>query len=348
MENAKIRVLIVDDSAVVRKMLAEIIGRDPQIEVVGTAVDPYMARDQILALKPDVVTLDLEMPRMDGITFLKILMQHHPVRIVVMSSLTANGSVKALEALTAGALEVMSKPENPAALAVMGDQLILKIKAAAMAQAKPTRGVTQVAPVRSLYNPQQLILMGASTGGTDALQKVLKHLPQQIPGICIVQHIPAFFSKAFADRLNSLCKIEVREAVDGDHVKPGLALLAPGGRHMTLRWQLTHYVVTLKDGPVVWHQRPSVDVLFSSAANYNASGMISVLLTGMGRDGAVGMARLKEAGATNFAQSEEDCVVYGMPRSAIEMGVVDEVLTLDAMPDAILSRANVIRRNLQH
>lgn len=357
---SRIRTLIVDDSALVRKVVSESLARDPEIEVVGTAVDPYVARDKILALDPDVVTLDIEMPRMDGLTFLKLIMKHRPMPVVIMSSLTAAGSCKALEALQCGAVEVVGKPSG-AYSAVEGGELASKIKAAAHSRYRRRRNpepaeavpVTEAnlappaprasAPVVMAPRPKPpltvhgrryasraLVLIGASTGGTEALKTVLTGLRADLPGICIVQHIPAYFSAAFAERLNQLCELEVREARRGDTVQPGLALVAPGGQHMLLRWSGSGYTVDLNVGPPVHHQRPAVDVLFDSAVKAGAGrGVLSMVMTGMGSDGAAGQLRLREAGAETVAQDEQSCVVFGMPREAIRLGAAREVLGLD-------------------
>jgi two-component system chemotaxis response regulator CheB len=342
--NRKIRVLVVDDSAIVRKLVTEALSRAPEIEVVGTAIDPYVARDKILALQPDVLTLDIEMPRMDGITFLKIMMKHHPMPIIILSSLTQAGSTKALEAVQAGAVDVMAKPGTSYAIGEIGDLLIQKVKAAAMAKLSrlpkadqpETRQERLAATYRGGFFHRQVILLGASTGGTEALKDILTCLPPKLPGICIVQHIPAYFSKAFADRLNKLCSFEVREAVDGDIVKEGLALVAPGDYHMLLQWHQDHYQVHLKQGPPVWHQRPAVDILFKSAAESAREHAVAALLTGMGRDGAEGMQELKKRGARTIAQDEDSCVVFGMPRAAIELGAADRVLSLKDIPQALI------------
>lgn len=360
---SKIRVLIVDDSAIVRKLLTDLLVRDPEIEVVGTAIDPYLARDKVLELEPDVMTLDIEMPRMDGLTFLKIMMKHHPMPIIIMSSLTQSGSQHAMEALQAGAAAVLAKPGGSFSVGDVGERLIGVIKEAgrskfrqalstvvranaASASGKPANGnsvhavANRIAPKSTaatlpegshVFDPRQVILLGASTGGTEALKDVLVQLPANMPGICIVQHIPAYFSKAFADRLNTLCKLEVREAVDGDRVVPGLALVAPGDYHMLLRWQADHYTVQLKQGPLVWHQRPAVDVLFKAGASCAGSNAIAALLTGMGKDGAEGLLDLRNKGARTFAQSEETCVVFGMPRAAMEIGAAERMVPLDQM-----------------
>jgi two-component system, chemotaxis family, protein-glutamate methylesterase/glutaminase len=338
---AKIKLLVVDDSAVARTMITDSLASDPQIEVVGTAVDPYMARDKILALNPDVMTLDIEMPRMDGITFLKLIMRHRPMPVVVLSSSTTEGSAKAMEALRSGAVEVAEKPEGPFSSAdAVG--LAKKIKAAAEARlhtsAAPRPGsrdgdnranLDTPAPVQPLANPRALIVIGASTGGTEAVQRILSEMPGDLPPICVVQHIPAQFSSAFANRLNGLCQMAVREARSGDELTPGLALIAPGGKHLLVRWNGSHYVALLNEGPLVHHQRPAVDVLFDSVVKAGgASSCTAALLTGMGRDGADGLLHLRENGAHTIAQGEASCVVFGMPREAIRIGAAAEVLDL--------------------
>ncbi len=337
----KIRVLIVDDSAVVRRVISDTLSQDPEIEVVGTAADPYIARDKILELNPDVLTLDIEMPRMDGLSFLRVLQQHRPMPVVMISSLTQAGSRAALQAMEFGAVDVLAKPSSAWNLGGLREQLAVRIKGAAKARlntlktaAPPAHGA--VAATGSLhFNPRQLIVMGASTGGTEALKNVLTRLPAGLPGICIVQHIPPVFSKTFAERLHECCAFEVREAAPGDEVKPGLALIAPGDYHMTLAWRGNSYRVALEQGPMLHHVRPAVDVLFNSVVEAGPN-VLAVLLTGMGSDGALGMKALKKAGAKTLAQNEETCVVYGMPRAAVELGAVDRVLPLDLMPHAIL------------
>ncbi|HVU15750.1 MAG TPA: chemotaxis response regulator protein-glutamate methylesterase [Candidatus Didemnitutus sp.] len=340
----KIRVLIVDDSAVVRKMASEVLAADPEIEVVGTAVDPYVARDRIRELSPDVLTLDLEMPRMDGLTFLRLLMEKRPMPVVVMSSLTQRGSDYTLEALRLGAIDFLGKPSGSYSFGDLGPQLVAKVKAAAAARVRPLSPVPVVPrrpgtmPPVNLH-PRALILLGASTGGTEALREVLTHLPPTLPGIAIVQHIPATFSKAFADRLNTLCALEVREAIDGDRVLPGTALVAPGGFHMMLQWAGDHYRVRITGGPPIWHQRPAVDLLFKSAADNGAGPhTIAGILTGMGKDGAEGLLRLREKGATTFAQDEASCVVYGMPKAAWENGAAQQQLPLDRVAQHLIAR----------
>ena len=377
MSTRRIRVLIVDDSALVRKALTDSLSTDPEIEVVGTAIDPYVARDKILQLNPDVLTLDIEMPRMDGLSFLKLIMQHRPMPVIIISSLTTGGSDKALEALQSGAVDVMAKPNGSYSMTSDSTTLCAKVKAAFQAKlrrrdpgttvvsapqpvspapapsirattppirpaaapvAAPAASTTAVRVKQPAIGPQrnfahkQMILIGASTGGTEALKEVLTRLSGNLPGICIVQHIPAHFSKAFADRLNGLCQLEVREAKNGDRVQPGVALIAPGGYHMVLRRTSGLYTVELNEGPMVHHQRPAVDILFDSAVRAGiAPTSLALILTGMGADGAAGMLKLKEAGATTVAQDEASCVVFGMPREAIRLGAAQKVLPLDQM-----------------
>ncbi len=304
MNTKPIRVLIVDDSSLARAIITQSLGPYPDITVVGTACDPYIARDKILELNPDVVTLDIEMPRMDGITFLKIIMKHRPMPVIIMSSLTAAGSAKAMEALQAGAVDVIGKPRGASSANEDGALLAEKIRTAASARMQAWKDTTGLSSPKQAARPprhfpeRRIILLGASTGGTEALKTVLTSLPGDLPGICIVQHIPAYFSKAFADRLNSICAMEVREARHGDAVKPGLALVAPGGWHMILKWREGHYAVELNEGPPVHHQRPAVDIMFDSAVKAGAGPhAVAALLTGMGADGAAGLLHLREAGA---------------------------------------------------
>jgi two-component system chemotaxis response regulator CheB len=339
-----IRVLVVDDSAVVRKLVTDALNADPEIEVVGTAIDPYFARDRIKELNPDVLTLDLEMPRMDGLTFLRILMEQHPLPVIIMSSLSQRGSAYAMEALRLGAFDVLAKPHGSYSFGNLGPQLIARIKSAVGARLRPATPPPAAPspspvrrPARTSASPRQVILLGASTGGTEALREVLTHLPDNLPGIAIVQHIPPVFSKAFADRLNSQCAFEVREAVDGDRLHPGLALVAPGNFHLLLNWHGDHYRVRVTGGPPVWHQRPAVDLLFKSAADCGAGPFaVAGVLTGMGKDGAEGLLRLREGGASTFAQDEASSVVYGMPRAAWENGAARQRLALDRVADHIV------------
>jgi two-component system chemotaxis response regulator CheB len=329
----KIRVLIVDDSAIVRKVLAEALASEPDLEVVGTAPDPFVARDKILSLRPDVLTLDIEMPRMDGLTFLKKLMRFHPLPVIIISSLAQSSSNAALEALQCGAVEVLAKPGGPYSVGELKHDLPHKVRAAANARigkAKPQlKDCTPAAPlVLAGAGVHRVIAIGASTGGTEALREVLTGLPQNMPGILIVQHIPAVFSTAFANRLNGLCRLRVKEAADGDRLTAGWALIAPGNFHMTLRKTGGEYRVAIQDGPRVCYQRPSVDVLFESVAQVAKGDAIGAILTGMGSDGAEGLLQMKRAGAQTLAQDEASCVVFGMPREAIRLGAVDRVVPL--------------------
>lgn len=343
----KIKVLVVDDSAIVRKILSESLAAEPDLEVVGTAPDPYVARDKILALTPDVLTLDIEMPRMDGLTFLRKLMQHHPMPVIVISSIAQASCQTAMEALRVGAVEVMAKPSGPYSVGELRLTLAMKIRAAAQAQlnrvsngaSAPT--VTPAAPVpapgRSSFHPSAVIAIGASTGGTEAIERVLIDWPESVPAIVITQHIPAGFSRAFAERLNRICKMEVKEAAHGDYLVPGRALVAPGDFHMLLRRAEGTYRVAVKQGPRVCYQRPSVDVLFQSVAEAAGKHAVGVILTGMGSDGAEGMLAMKKAGAHTIAQDERSSVVFGMPREAIRKGGVDQVLPLASVPATVMA-----------
>ena len=337
----KIRVLVVDDSAVVRRMISEALNLDPEIEVVGTACDPYVARDLILQLEPDVLTLDIEMPRMDGLTFLKILQEHRPMPVIIVSSLTTAGSKLALRAMELGAVDVVAKQSSAWNIGNLRERLAHRVKGAARARLSlmnPGAPGTDAPEITAgaHFSPRQLILIGASTGGTEAVKSVLTRLPAEMPGICIVQHIPPIFSRTFAERLNECCALEVREAAHGDEVRPGTALIAPGDYHMVVEWTASGYRVKLRQDPPIHFTRPAVDMLFNSAAQCVGRHAVGVLLTGMGRDGAQGMQQLKSAGAINLAQNEASCVVYGMPRAAVELGVVDRVLPLDHIPHAII------------
>jgi two-component system, chemotaxis family, protein-glutamate methylesterase/glutaminase len=334
-----IRVVVVDDSAIVRRLVSESLNADPDIEVVGTAADPFIARDRIRDLSPDVITLDLEMPRMDGLTFLGIIMKERPLPVIIMSSLTKEGSSHALEALRLGAVEVLAKPNGAYSFGDLGPQLQHAVKAAAVARLRPAGAPARLpsaqkpplARIPYYGDPRRLILLGASTGGTEALREVLTKLPDGLPPIAIVQHIPAYFSKAFADRLNDQCAFDVREATDGETLTPGTALIAPGNFHLLVRWTGTHYRAELNSGPPVWHQRPAVDVLFKSVPEAHCPQMIAGVLTGMGKDGAAGLARLRKAGATTFAQDQATSIVYGMPREAWEQGGAEVQLPLHAV-----------------
>jgi len=340
----KTRVLIVDDSAVVRSILAKELARDGQIEVVGTAPDPYVARDKIVKLAPDVVTLDIEMPRMDGITFLKKLMQYHPIPVVVVSSLTPEGGELALEALEAGAVDVMCKPGASYTVGDMSLQLAGKIKAARGVKVTRRNQTTSERPRKSkplamTRTTNKVVAVGASTGGTQALQSMLTAMPPNAPGMVIVQHMPEHFTRAFANRLNELCAVEVTEATDGDTVTPGRALIAPGNYHMLLRRSGAVYYVQIRNGPLVARQRPSVDVLFKSVAQHAGRNAVGVIMTGMGTDGAEGMLQMKRAGAATIAQDEASCVVFGMPKAAIDLDCVDRVVSLARIPEVVLDLA---------
>jgi two-component system chemotaxis response regulator CheB len=336
----KIRVLVVDDSAVVRRMISDALAQDPEIEVVGAACDPYVARDMILKLEPDVLTLDIEMPRMDGLTFLKILQEHRPMPVIIVSSLTAAGSKLALRALELGAVDVVAKQSSAWNIGSLRDQLAHRVKGAARARLSllqpPASSAAAESSAGMQFSPRQLVVIGASTGGTEAVKSVLMRLPSGLPGICIVQHIPPIFSRTFAERLNECCALEVREAAHGDEVLPGTALVAPGDFHMGVEWSGNRYRIRLRQDPPIHFTRPAVDLLFNSAAQCAGRYALGVLLTGMGRDGAQGMQQLKSAGAINLAQNEATCVVYGMPRAAVELGVVDRSLPLDHIPHAII------------
>ncbi len=338
----KIRVLIVDDSAIVRKILSEELAKYPDIEVVGVAPDPFVARDKIVTLKPDVLTLDIEMPRMDGLTFLRKLMTYYPLPTIIVSSLTPKGGKLTLEALDIGAVDVIAKPGAAYTVGDMSTTLVEKIRVAS--RVKLTKRENPEAarrvdaePIKALaQTSNKVIAIGASTGGTEALKVVLTKMPPNSPGIIIVQHMPANFTTAFAERLNNLCQITVREAADNDSVTAGTALLAPGNYHMILRRSGARYYVEIKTGPMVHHQRPAVDVLFKSTAKYAGANSIGVILTGMGADGAEGMLEMKKTGAATIAQDEKSCVVFGMPKEAIKLNAVDYVLPIDQIASQIV------------
>jgi len=336
-----IKVLVVDDSAVVRKIFSTELARDPEIEVVGTAPDPYVARDKIVSLKPDVLTLDVEMPRMDGLTFLRKLMKYYPLPTIVVSSLTAKGGDLAMEALESGAVDVMCKPGASYSVGDMSVDLIEKIKAASLVKlskhldsgAEATTG-----PRLALSKTTNKVLaIGASTGGTQALQAVLSVLPANTAGTVVVQHMPENFTRSFANRLNEICDLEVTEAADGDTVVPGKVLIAPGNRHMMLNRSGASYFVRVTEGPLVNRHRPSVEVLFKSVAKYAGSNAIGVIMTGMGADGAEGILEMKKNGAFTIAQDEATCVVFGMPKEAIKLGGIEKVSPLDKIPLEILA-----------
>jgi two-component system chemotaxis response regulator CheB len=350
-----IKVLVVDDSALVRKLLTKELNKQDDIQVVGTALDPYIAREKIAKLKPDVLTLDLEMPRMDGLSFLSKLMKHHPMPVVVVSSLTPKNSENALAALRLGAVDVICKPGSAYSTQNISREIIRAVRAASVANFEnnikvhskkknkshkntlSTKGNSS--PARLKQTTRKLIAVGSSTGGTKALEVILPDLPPNLPGMVIVQHMPPVFTKSFADRLNTVCRVSVKEAEDGDWIRPGQVLLAPGNHHMLVQKRGAKYYAQIKQGPPVHHHRPSVDVLFNSvaeAAGVNATG---VILTGMGSDGAKGLLAMKEEGAHTIGQDEATSVVYGMPKVAHEVGAVSETLPLSKIAEAIVARA---------
>ncbi len=341
----KIKVLVVDDSAIVRKVFSEELSKEKDIEIVGTAPDPYVARDKIVHLKPDVVTLDIEMPRMDGLTFLKKIMRFAPMPVIIVSSLSTEGSKIALEALSCGALEVISKPTAAYSVGDLSIQLADKIRAVAkikVSAPKQTSGLSP--PVKAklgssalIETTNKIIAIGASTGGTEALKEVIIRMPRNSPGILVVQHMPAKFTTSFAERLDSLCEMKVKEAANGDTVVNGQVLIAPGNYHMLLKRSGARYYVAVKTGPMVHHQRPAADVLFKSVAKFAGANALGIILTGMGSDGAAGMMAMKEAGAKNIAQDEKSCVVFGMPKEAIKAGAVDKVVPLTNVAQTALN-----------
>lgn len=344
----KIKVLVVDDSAVVRRVLSDSISQEPDLEVIGAAPDPYVARDKILALEPDVLTLDIEMPRMDGLTFLSKLMHFHPLPVVVVSSVGQVSCDVALEALRLGAVEVLAKPSGPYSVGELGHVLGEKIRAAFAARLPKRVEPAQPAGAAPITSPPLpapvpfraaagLIVIGASTGGTQAIEEVLLQIPERCPPILIAQHIPPVFSASFATRLNSICRMEVREARDGDLVTPGRALVAPGDFHMTLVRRDGVSRVAVAGGPRVHYQRPAVDVLFRSVAEARVPKTVGVLLTGMGSDGAQGLLEMRHAGAFTIAQDEASCVVFGMPKAAIEQGAVQKIVPLSQIASQVLS-----------
>ena len=337
-----IKVLVVDDSAVVRKVICDELARYNDIQVVGTAVDPYFARDKIVELNPDVVTLDLEMPRMDGLSFLSKLMKHHPMPVVVLSSLTPKNSELGIKALDLGAVEVLCKPGASYSTKDIAQPLVHAIRSAAVAKIAVTpvkaTGTAQRQPFENLLvqTTHKIIAIGASTGGTKAIEAVLSRMPPTAPGIVIVQHMPEHFTTSFAKRLNDISALQVREARDNDHVIPGVALIAPGNHHMLLARSGGTYVTKIKDGPRVHYQRPSVDVLFHSVAQTAGRNAVGAILTGMGADGAQGLLAMRNSGAWTLAQNEASCVVFGMPKEAIKLGAADEVVALEDMTHSIL------------
>jgi len=344
----KIKVLIVDDSALIRSVMNEIIRKQPDMEVVGVAPDPIVARELIKKTNPDVLTLDVEMPRMDGLDFLEKLMRLRPMPVVMVSSLTERGSEITLRALELGAVDFVTKPKLSIQTGMMeyAELITDKIRAAAkarvkprtVAQADPNKGPSESLPLirNPLTSSEKLIIIGASTGGTEAIKEFLLQMPSDCPGILITQHMPEGFTRSFAKRLDSLCKITVKEAEGGERVLPGHAFIAPGHSHLQLARSGANYVTQLDQGPPVNRHRPSVDVLFDSAARCAGKNAVGVILTGMGKDGAAGMLAMRNAGAYNFAQDEASCVVFGMPREAIAVGATHEVGALTALPGMVL------------
>ena len=334
-----IRVLVIDDSATVRRVLLEGLTTFPGIEVVGVAPDPYVAREKIAQLNPDVLTLDIEMPRMDGLSFLAKLMRHHPMPVVVVSSLTATGSAEAMRAFELGAVEVICKPGSAYSVSEALPALARAIRSAASARrvgqhlSTPSPITEKPAPI--LRTSQRILALGASTGGTEALRALLAHLPGDTPGTVIVQHMPPLFTTAFARRLDETSRMRVTEAEGGEELLPGLAFVAPGNHHLIVRRDGARYVLALRDGPQVHFQRPAVDVLFNSVATCAGANAVGVILTGMGSDGADGLRAMRCSGAHTIAQDEASCVVFGMPKAAIEAGAAAEIAGLDDIPGRI-------------
>ena len=350
--NKKIRVLIVDDSAVVRQTLSEILSSDPQIEVMATAADPFVAAERMRAEIPDVITLDVEMPRMDGITFLQKIMSQHPVPVIMCSSLTEASCETTLKALECGAVDIIQKPRLGAKQFIEESKVRIcdAVKAAACARVKRSSATAiKVSPKLSadaviakattkamIQTTEKVVAVGASTGGTDALRIFLEAMPPDAPGLVIVQHMPENFTAAFSKRLDGICKISVKEAADNDTIIRGRALIAPGNHHMLIKRSGARYYVEIKEGPLVCRHRPSVDVLFRSAARYAGKNAVGVIMTGMGDDGARGMLEMKEAGALTIAQDEASCVVFGMPNEAIKRGGVDRILSLERIAHEVI------------
>ncbi len=341
-----IKVLIVDDSAIVRQVLSRELSRAGDIQIVGTAPDPYVARDKIVQLRPDVVLLDMEMPRMDGLTFLRKLMRHFPLPVIIVSSLTPKGGDLAMEALNSGAVEVMCKPGSAISVNNMSSDLIDKIRVAAKAKvgrenhqkiSLPNRPQVKLSHTRMTNT---ILAVGASTGGTQAILALLSSLPGNCPGTVIVQHMPEQFTASFADRLNQLCDMEVREARNNDTVMPGTVLIAPGNYHMLLKRSGARFHVHVKNGPLVCGHRPSVEVLFKSVAQAAGRNAVGVILTGMGKDGASGLLEMRNNQAKTIAQDENSCVVFGMPKEAINLGAADHILPLKHIPEKIIQLVN--------
>jgi two-component system chemotaxis response regulator CheB len=344
-----IRVLVVDDSALMRELLSELLASDPGITVVGVANDPYIARERIKALNPDVITLDIEMPRMDGLSFLERLMALRPMPVVIVSTLTQKGADAALRALELGAVDCVAKPliDMRQGMTGLRDELVAKVRAAAAARPRAREAVPAQRP-KLVVDPSvsaagRIVAIGASTGGVEALQSLLTALPANSPAILITQHMPAGFSKSFAGRLDDMCSMTVSEATNGRRVMPGHVYIAEGGRHLELRRTGGHYECRLHDGPAVSGHRPSVDVLFASVAEAAASNAVGIILTGMGNDGAAGLLQMRNAGARTFGQDERSCLIYGMPRVARQIGAVEAEIPLDRMPEQLLDACAATR-----
>ncbi len=341
-----VKVLIVDDSAIVRQVLSKELNKASDIEVVATAPDPYIARDKILQYRPDVMTLDIEMPRMDGLTFLRKIMHHYPIPTIIVSSLTPEGGEMAMEALDIGAVDVITKPGGAYTVGDISAILTQQVRAAALvdfsklADAKKKREhATASAPSALKKTTEKIIAIGASTGGTVAIETVLTAMPSNAPGIVIVQHMPEKFTTSFSQRLDSICRISVKEAQTNDRVVPGTALIAPGNYHMVVRRSGARYYVELTTGAPVHHQRPSVEVMFNSVAQYVGANAVGIILTGMGADGADGLRTMHEAGSPTIAQDEKTSVVWGMPGEAVKKGGVDDVLPIDTIARQALDYA---------
>ena len=360
----KIRVIVVDDSALVRSLLAEIINRQHDMECVGTANDPLIAREMIREKNPDVITLDVEMPRMDGIDFLGRLMRLRPMPVVMISTLTERGAEVTMKALELGAVDFVAKPRVGLAsgLKELASQIVEKIRVAAVAQVRraPAReatsgagaaGAAAAAPASALLgrlSTEKLICIGASTGGTEAIKEVLVHMPADSPAIVITQHMPPGFTTSFAARLNGLCQITVKEAANGERILPGHAYIAPGGTQFRVARSGANYVAVVDDGPAVNRHKPSVEVLFKSAAAVVGRNAFGIMLTGMGNDGAAAMREMKDAGSYNYVQDEASCIVFGMPREAIAHGAADEVLPLGQIAPALIARLRGATDRLHH
>jgi two-component system chemotaxis response regulator CheB len=350
---AKIKVVIVDDSALVRQLLTEIISHEKDMTVAGAASNPLIAREMIRATDPDVLTLDIEMPQMDGLDFLEKLMRLRPMPVVMVSTLTEKGSEATLRALELGAVDFVSKPRVSIAqgLAEYAEEIVEKIRAAAGARgirARPAvRRSASVLPelANRRLSTEKLIFVGASTGGTEAIREFVEQMPADSPAILITQHMPPGFTRTFAARLDSLSKVHVSEAVDGERILPGHVYIAPGGRHLKLGSSGANYIAVLDDGPLVNRHKPSVEVLFDSAASLAGRNAIGIMMTGMGKDGALAMRRLRDAGAYNVAQDEASCVVFGMPKEAIAAGAVHQVLPLSAIAGHVLANLSGQRTN---